>query len=45
MLNRADELRMHFNARFNNGVTVDKLKELILHSSLPAANAAYHLLA
>ena len=48
-LNRPEELRMHFAAAFNNGVTEDELKELILHSSiycgLPAANAAYHLAA
>jgi 4-carboxymuconolactone decarboxylase len=47
-LNRPDELRLHFKAAFNNGVTIDELKELILHSSLycglPAANGAYHLL-
>jgi 4-carboxymuconolactone decarboxylase len=47
-LNRPEELRMHFKAAFNNGVTIDELKELILHSSLycglPAANGAYHLL-
>ncbi|ENV64125.1 4-carboxymuconolactone decarboxylase [Acinetobacter junii NIPH 182] len=46
-LGREDELRMHLHACFNNGVTKDELKELILHSSLyaglPAANAAMHL--
>ncbi|NYF91545.1 4-carboxymuconolactone decarboxylase [Tunturiibacter empetritectus] len=46
-LNRPEELRMHFAAAFNNGVTEDELKELMLHSSLycglPAANAAYCL--
>lgn len=48
-LNRAEELRMHFAAALNNGVTSDELKEVILHSALycglPAANAAYHLAA
>jgi len=48
-LNRADELRMHFAAAFNNGVTEAELKEVILHSALycglPAANAAYQLAA
>ncbi len=48
-LNRADELRMHFVAAFNNGVTEEELKEVILHSSvycgLPAANSAFHLVA
>lgn len=42
-LGREDELRMHLRACFNNGVTKDDLKELILHCSLyaglPAANA------
>lgn len=46
-LGREDELRMHLRACFNNGVTKDELKELILHSSLyaglPAANAAMHM--
>ena len=46
-LGRADELRMHLRACFNNGVTKDDLKELILHCSLyaglPAANAAMHM--
>lgn len=35
-LGREDELRMHLHACFNNGVTKDELKELILHSSLYA---------
>ena len=46
-LGREDELRMHLRACFNNGVTKDELKELILHSALyaglPAANAAMHM--
>ncbi|MGC3964039.1 MAG: 4-carboxymuconolactone decarboxylase [Rhodocyclaceae bacterium] len=46
-LNRQDELRMHLRASFNNGVTRDELKELIMHSALycglPAANSAMHL--
>ena len=48
-LNRADELRMHLHACFNNGVTEEELRELIFHSALycglPAANSAYHLAA
>lgn len=48
-LNRADELRMHFRASFNNGLTEEELRELILHSAiycgLPAANSAYSLAA
>ena len=46
-LGREEELRMHLRACFNNGVTKDELKELILHCSLyaglPAANAAMHM--
>jgi len=46
-MGREDELRMHLRACFNNGVTKDDLKELILHCSLyaglPAANAAMHM--
>ncbi len=48
-LNRPEELRMHFSAAWNNGVTEGELKELILHSSLycglPAANHAYRIAA
>ncbi|MGP3848211.1 4-carboxymuconolactone decarboxylase, partial [Pseudomonas aeruginosa] len=46
-LNREAELKMHLNAAFNNGVTREELKELIIHSALycglPAANATLHL--
>ena len=46
-LNRGDEFRMHVRAAFNNGVTRDEIKELLLHCALyagvPAANAAFHL--
>ena len=46
-LNREAELKMHLRAAFNNGVTRDELKELIMHSALycglPAANASMHL--
>ncbi len=46
-LGREDELRMHLRACFNNGVTKDELKELILHCSLyaglPTSNAAMHM--
>src|SRR5947209_19758563 len=31
-LGKTDELRMHLVAAFNNGVTGDELKEVILHS-------------
>ena len=33
-LNREAELKMHLRAAFNNGVTRDELKELIMHSAL-----------
>ncbi|EOI1352063.1 4-carboxymuconolactone decarboxylase [Citrobacter amalonaticus] len=46
-LNREAELKMHLNAAFNNGVTREELKELIMHSALycglPAANATLNL--
>jgi 3-oxoadipate enol-lactonase/4-carboxymuconolactone decarboxylase len=45
-LNREMEFRMHIKAAVRNGVSVEELKELFLHSGiycgLPAANAAYH---
>src|SRR5215469_16498224 len=44
-LNRTEELRMHVKAAFNNGVTRDEIKEVLLQSAIycgvPAANAAY----
>jgi 4-carboxymuconolactone decarboxylase len=44
-LNRADELRMHVRAAFNNGVTRDEIKEVLLQSAIycgvPAANSAF----
>jgi len=46
-LNREDELPMHPRAAFNNGVTRDEIKEVLMQSGiycgLPAANAAFHL--
>jgi 4-carboxymuconolactone decarboxylase len=46
-LNRGDEFKMHLRAAFNNGVTREEIKELILHcaiySGVPAANTAMHL--
>lgn len=46
-LNREAEFKMHVRAAFNNGVTVDEIKEVIMHSALycglPAANAAFHI--
>ena len=45
-LNRKAELTMHLKAAFNNGVSVDEIKEVILQSALycglPAANEAMH---
>lgn len=46
-LNRGEEFRMHLRAAFNNGVTRDEIKELLLHTAIycgvPAANAAFHM--
>jgi 4-carboxymuconolactone decarboxylase len=45
-LNRTEELRMHVRAAFNNGVTRDEIKEVLLQSAIycgvPAANSAFH---
>lgn len=45
-LNRADEFKMHVRAAFNNGVSKDEIKEVILQSGIycgvPAANSAFH---
>ena len=44
-LGRWDEFRLHVRAALNNGLTVDEIKEVILHSAiyagLPAANSAF----
>jgi len=46
-LNRADEFRLHVLAAFNNGVTRDQIKEVLLQAAIycgvPAANTAFHL--
>jgi 4-carboxymuconolactone decarboxylase len=46
-LNRGDEFRMHVRAAFNNGVTRDEIKEVILqcaiYAGVPAANSAFHM--
>ena len=46
-LNRGDEFKMHVKAAFNNGVTRDEIKEVILqcaiYAGVPAANTAFHL--
>ena len=45
-LHRQDEFKLHFRAAFNNGLTKDEIKEVLLQSSIyagvPAANAAFH---
>uniref|UniRef100_UPI003743CB2B 4-carboxymuconolactone decarboxylase n=1 Tax=Flavobacterium sufflavum TaxID=1921138 RepID=UPI003743CB2B len=45
-LNRKAELQMHLRAAFNNGVSKDEIKEVIMQSGLycglPAANEAIH---
>jgi 4-carboxymuconolactone decarboxylase len=45
-LNREEEYRMHVRAAFNNGVTRDDIKEMLLQCAIycgvPAANAAFH---
>lgn len=46
-LNRPNEFKMHVKAAFNNGVTKEEIKEVIMQSALycglPAANDAIHL--
>jgi 4-carboxymuconolactone decarboxylase len=46
-LNRGDEFRMHVRAAFNNGVTRDEIKEVLLQCAIycgvPASNAAFHM--
>ncbi|TMH35423.1 MAG: 4-carboxymuconolactone decarboxylase [Betaproteobacteria bacterium] len=46
-LNRADEFRLHVRAAFNNGVTRDEIREVLLQAAIycgvPAANTAFHL--
>ena len=46
-LNRSDEFKLHIRAAFNNGVTRDEIKEVLLHCAIyagvPAANSAFHL--
>jgi 4-carboxymuconolactone decarboxylase len=48
-LNRGDEFRMHVKGAFNNGVTRDQIKEVLLQSAVycgvPAANSAFHIAA
>ena len=44
-LGRAEELEMHLRAALRNGLTLDEIKEVLLHSAVycgvPAANSAF----
>ncbi len=44
-LGRWDEFRLHVRAALNNGLSVEEIKEVILHAAIyagvPAANSAY----
>jgi 4-carboxymuconolactone decarboxylase len=46
-LNRGDEFRLHIRAAFNNGVTREEIREVLLHCAIyagvPAANSAFHM--
>jgi 4-carboxymuconolactone decarboxylase len=46
-LNRGDEFKLHLRAAFNNGVTREEIKEVLLQTAIycgvPAANSAFHI--
>ena len=46
-LNRGDELKLHVRAAFNNGVTREQIREVLLQCAIycgvPAANSAFHM--
>jgi 4-carboxymuconolactone decarboxylase len=46
-LNRAEEFKLHVRAAFNNGVTREQIKEVLMQTAIycgvPAANSAFHL--
>jgi 4-carboxymuconolactone decarboxylase len=46
-LNRPEELRIHVLGALRNGVTIDELKEILMHSAVycgvPAANDAFRV--
>jgi 4-carboxymuconolactone decarboxylase len=46
-LNRGEEFRLHVRAAFNNGVTREDIREVLLHCAIyagvPAANSAFHM--
>ncbi len=45
-LNKPEEVQMHVRAAFNNGVTRDEIKEVLMQTAIyagvPAANSAFH---
>ena len=46
-LNRSEEFKLHVRAAFNNGVTRDEIKEVLLQCAIycgvPAANSSFHM--
>jgi len=46
-LNRTEEFKLHVRAAFNNGVTREEIKEVLLqcaiYAGVPAANSAFHV--
>ncbi len=46
-LNRTDEFKLHVRAAYNNGVTKEEIKEVLLQCAIycgvPAANSAFHM--
>jgi 4-carboxymuconolactone decarboxylase len=46
-LNRPEEFKLHVRAAFNNGVTRDDIKEVLLQAAIycgvPAANSSFHM--
>jgi 4-carboxymuconolactone decarboxylase len=46
-LNREEELKLHFRAAANNGVSREEIKEVLLQAAIycgvPAANSAFHM--
>ncbi len=46
-LNRPEEFKLHVRAAFNNGVTHDDIREVLLQAAIycgvPAANSSFHM--
>ena len=46
-LNRSEEFKLHVRAAFNNGVTREQIREVLLQCAIycgvPAANSAFHM--